>query len=91
MKLLNTQQAESKIGLTLFVPQPDPNGHARTYLDYPWTDAQRDRFLADGTLPFDLNNVPSYLEPCPFGLWIFDGRGSILTDPMPEIEVVSLL
>ncbi|KAG9564634.1 hypothetical protein KCU71_g5147, partial [Aureobasidium melanogenum] len=45
-----------------------------------------DRFLVDGTLPFDVNNIPANLKPAPIGMWIFDGRGSS-QHSMPEIEL----
>lgn len=83
---MNKQEAKKKEGLTLLIPQPSPHGHARMYNDYKWTNAQRDRFLSDGTLPFDINTVPANLAPTPMGMWIFDGKGS--TDTMgPEVEV----
>lgn len=82
---MNTQNAEKKEGIALLVPQPNPYGHARMYQDFRWSNAQRDRFLADGTLPFDVNDIPSDLKPAPVGMWIFDGRGST-NDSMPEVE-----
>ncbi|KAG9851694.1 hypothetical protein KCU98_g3793, partial [Aureobasidium melanogenum] len=86
IKTMNTQEAKKKEGLTLLIPQPHSHGHARMYQDFRWSNAQRDRFLADGTLPFDANNIPSNLTPSPIGMWIFDGRGSTQYS-MPEIEL----
>ncbi|CAD0098283.1 unnamed protein product [Aureobasidium mustum] len=83
---MNDQEAKKKEGITLPIPQPGPYGHARMYQDFRWSNAQRDRFLADGTLPFDVNNIPSNLKPAPIGMWIFDGRGST-QHSMPEIEL----
>lgn len=83
---MNDDEAKSKKGLTLLVPQSDPHGHARMYQDFRWSNAQRDRYLADGTLPFDANTIPANLTPSPIGMWIFDGRGST-RDSMPEIEL----
>jgi hypothetical protein len=86
LKTMNEQEAKKKQGATLPIPQPSPHGHARTYHDYRWTNAQRDLYNADGTLPFTINTVPANLAPAPIGMWIFDGRGSTDTS-MPEVEV----
>ncbi|KAK6003438.1 hypothetical protein QM012_009209 [Aureobasidium pullulans] len=86
IKIMNTEEAKKKESIALLIPQPSPYGHARLYQDFRWSNAQRDRFLADGTLPFDATNIPSNLKPAPIGMWIFDGRGSTI-DSMPEIEL----
>jgi hypothetical protein len=93
IKTMNEQEAKKKEGVTLLIPQPSTYGHARTYNNYRWSNAERARFNSDGTLPFNSDNVPANVAPAPIGMWIFDGRGSTNTsmpevgvDPVPDLE-----
>lgn len=90
---MNTQMAKRLTGIYVRIPQPSPQGHIRFYPNVTWTSSQRDRFLRDQTLPYDISTIPQAAQSLSMNLWIFDGRGSnhlhpleIEMNPLPDFE-----